>query len=167
MLQDKSCTLADLLTTFEHIDDFSFDIPTAKKDMRMKIRPICLGDEIMISWITSNSKGFCPTLRRVPGPTIHKRLICSWFHDCSLLHLSSEDDPRPTRIFSDNDCRTTCLHLRRDSGEDTLTLCKQLGWKVPPICSDTGSTVYRRGKLIPLKHSAFVKENGVLFLQKP
>ena len=54
------------------------------------------------------------------------------------------NNQRQTRVFSDNDCRTTCLHLRRDSGEDVLTLCKQMGWKVPPECSDTGSAVYRR-----------------------
>ena len=23
--------------------------------------------------------------------------------------------------------------------------CKKLGWKEPPVCSDMGSTVYRRG----------------------
>ena len=50
---------------------------------------------------------------------------------CDLLHERSTKDPRPTRIFSDSDCRTHSLHLRRDSKEDTLDLCKQLGWKVP------------------------------------
>ena len=65
-------------------------------------------------------------------------------HKCSLLHEESETDTRPTRIFSDSDCRTHALHLRRDSGEDILTLCKQLGWKVPAPVADTGSSVYRR-----------------------
>ena len=58
--------------------------------------------------------------------------------------MSIVDDPRPKRIFSDNDCRTHALHLRRDCGEDTLMLCKQLGWKKPDEFSDLGSTVYRR-----------------------
>ena len=127
ILQNENCTLEDLLSTFEHIDDFCFDVQKAKKYIRKRIRPICPGDEILILWITADSTGFTPTVRRTPGPTVHKNLVTSWLHDCSLLHVSSIADPRPTRVFSDTDCRTTCLHLRRDSGEDTLTLCKQLG----------------------------------------
>lgn len=65
-------------------------------------------------------------------------------HKCGLLHEATQIDPRPTRIFSDSDCRTHALHLRGDSGEDILTLCKQLGWKVPAPIADTGSSVYRR-----------------------
>jgi hypothetical protein len=159
VLQNGSCTLLDLLSTFEHIDDFSYDVTQGKRDIRLKIRPINPGDEVLILWVTADCKGFCPTLKRVPGPTIHKNLVTTCLHDCSLLHVSSVHDLKPTRIFSDTDCRTTCLHLRRDSGEDTLTLCKQLGWKNPPACSDSGSTVYRRGDAIvrsPEYNSSFI-----------
>ena len=75
-------------------------------------------------------------------------MITSWVHDCSLLHVATKEDPRATRLFSDTDCRTHCLHLRRDSGGNVLELCKQLGWKPPPVFSDSGSAVYRRGDAV-------------------
>ena len=58
--------------------------------------------------------------------------------------MSSLDDKRPTRLFTDTDCLTHALHLRRDCGESTLMLCKKLGWKEPVVLSDMGSSVYRR-----------------------
>ena len=74
--------------------------------------------------------------------------MTSWLHQCCLLHAKNAADQRPTRQFSDSDCRTHSLHLRRDSGEDTLELCKQLEWKEPPYVSYTGSVVYRRSDAI-------------------
>ena len=64
------------------------------------------------------------------------------------VSVASIEDPRPTRVFSDNDVRTTSLHLRRDAYEDTLTLCKQLGWKEPSAYSDSGSMVYCRADAV-------------------
>ena len=75
-------------------------------------------------------------------------MITSWLHECSLLHVATKEDPRATRVFSDTDCRTHCLHLRRDGGAKVLELCKQLGWRPPPNFSDSGSTVYRRGDAV-------------------
>ena len=106
------------------------------------------GDESLIMWLKTKENRFCPILKKTPGPHTHKVLLTSWLHDCGLLHVQNVEDPRPTLVFSDNDARTTSLHLRRDAGEDTLTLCKQLGWKEPSAYSDTGSMVYRRADAV-------------------
>ena len=103
---------------------------------------------MIINWITTDCKGFSPIKKQVAGPHSHRMLVTSWLHKCGLLHKKSSKDPRSTRIFSDSDCRTHSLHLRRDSGENMLELCKQLGWKVPPAFSDTGCVVYRRSDAI-------------------
>ena len=148
VLANDETTLTELLETFDHVEDFSFNLINGKKEIRRFIKPIKTGNEILMLQLTTDSTGFCPTLKRVPGPTIHKNMITSWLHDCSLLHVATKEDPRPTRVFSDTDCRTHCLHLRRDSGDKLLDLCKQLGWKPPPVYSDSGSTVYRRGDAV-------------------
>ena len=77
VLNDESCSRPDLLETFDHVEDFSFHVPTAKIEIRKIIQPIRPGKEIIILWLTTEYCGFCPTVRRVPGPTIHKRLINS------------------------------------------------------------------------------------------
>ena len=148
VLANDKTTLPELLETFEHLEDFSFNLTKGKNDIRTFIKPIKTGEEVLMLWLTTDSTGFCPTLKRVPGPTIHKNMITSWLHDCSLLHVATKEDPRATRVFSDTDCRTHCLHLRRDSGEKVLESCKQLGWKALPNFSDSGSTVYRRGDAV-------------------
>ena len=53
-----------------------------------------------------------------------------------------------SRVFSDTDARTHCLQLRRESGEDHINLCKQLGWTVQAAFSDMANTVYRRAEAI-------------------
>ena len=136
------------LQYFDNFQASSLNPSELKKWLKDKIRILTPGDEIIINWITTDIKGFCPIKIQVPGPQTHRRLVNFWLHRCGLLHEASYSDPRPTRIFSDSDCRTHSLHLRRDSKEDTLDLCKQLGWKVPPAFSDTGSAVYRRSDAV-------------------
>ena len=144
VLSNTSTTILNLQLTFSNISPFSNDLRKAKSEIREKIQVIKPGCECMINWITTGKNGFCPIKKQTPGPQTHRLLITSWLHRCGLLHEKNKADIRQTRVFSDNDCRTTGLHLRRDCGEDTLTLCKQMGWKVPPGKSDTGSVVYRR-----------------------
>ena len=148
-LNNANC-LSDLLDGFPDEEDFSFDFEKGKQDIRQSLRPITPGEEILMMWITTNSTGFCPTLKRFPGPKICKNMITSWLHDTKLLWMQTDDDPRPTRVFTDRDCRTHCLHLRRDANENVLDICKQMGWQPPPVCSDSGSTVYRKSNAIVL-----------------
>ena len=148
VLKDEKTDISDLLQTFCHNQPISLNLKEAKKELSDKIQILVPGDEVIINWITTDCKGFCPIKKQVPGPHSHRMLVTSWLHKCGLLHKKSSKDPRPTRIFSDYDCRTHSLHLRRDSGENMLELCKQLGWKVPPAFSDTGSVVYRRSDAI-------------------
>lgn len=144
-LNDKNSTNAEMKAVFGTVVPLSEYVSIeAKAIIRTKIIPLKQGDEIILNWITTDGKGFCPIRKQIPGPARHRLLITSWLHKCSLLHEQSDTDTRPTRVFSDTDCRTHALHLRRDSGEDNLTLCKQLGWKVPAPVADTGSTVYNR-----------------------
>ena len=143
-LNNPKTKFSDLLHVFDFLVPFSKGIPEALKEIRERIRPLKPGNEVLVNWITASSTGFSPINKSVPGPQTHRMLITSWLHNCGLLHEKSVNDPRPTRVFSDNDSRTHCLHLRRDCGEDVLMLCKQMGWKLPPVFSDTGSAVYRR-----------------------
>ena len=131
VLGTKNTDNLDLLQSFDNFQPSSLKPSKVKKQLKDKIRILIPGDEIIINWITTDIKGFCPIKNQVPGPQSHRLLVTSWLHRCDLLHERSSKDPRPTRIFSDSDCRTHSLHLRRDSKEDTLDLCKQLGWKVP------------------------------------
>ena len=148
VLEDKNTDSNHLLKIFFNFQPFSPNPEEAKKELKNKIRILIPGDEIIIMWITTDNKGFCPINKQVPGSHSHRLLVTSWLHQCYLLHKKNATDQRPTRQFSDSDCRTHSLHLRRDSGEDTLELCKQLGWKEPPAFSDTGSVVYRRSDAI-------------------
>ena len=147
VLNDRSTGLPDLLTVFGSLDDCN-DICEAKAFCRNKIKLMIPGDEILVMWLTANKKGFCPIIKKTPGAHTHKVIITSWLHSLCLLHEETTKDPRSTRVFSDTDSRTHCLHLRRDSGENTLDLCLQLGWKPPPVLSDTGNSVYRRSHAI-------------------
>ena len=147
VLNDPNTELPDLIEAFDSVDDCE-DICEAKAFIRNKIKLMLPGDEILVMWLTANKKGFCPIIKKTPGSHTHKMLITSWLHSLGLLHESTIQDPRPTRVFSDTDSRTHCLHLRRDSGENTLDLCIQLGWKPPPILSDQGSSVYRRSNAV-------------------
>ena len=144
VLLDRNTSIDGLLSTFSKLVPFSCKVHKAKKEIWKKIQLIKPDDECMINWITTNTTSFCPIIKQAPGPPTHRLLVTSWLHKCQLLHEANKIDTRQTRVLSDNDCRTTCLHLRTDCGEDTLTLCKQMGWKVPPACADTGSAVYRR-----------------------
>ena len=155
--------LFDLLEAFPNEEDFSFEFEKGKQDIRRSLHPIEPGEEILMMWITTDSTGFCPTLKRCPGPKICKNYITSWLHDEKLLWVATEDDPRPTRVFTDRDCRTHCLHLRRDANENQLDICQQLGWKPPPVYSDTGSAVYRRSDSIVL--SSEYNSNFISWLQ--
>ena len=146
ILNNKSITMVDLFTNFEHVQGFSVDL--SKDDIKALINPIRHGDEVLLMWLTTDGEKFYPTLRRIPGPTINKEMVSKWLHACSLLHKRSKENPANTRIFSDTDCRTHCLHLRRDSGENVLMTCNQMGWKPPKEFSDSGSLVYRRANAI-------------------
>ena len=78
----------------------------AKAIISQKIIPLKQGDEIILNWITTDRKGFCPVRKQIPGPARHRLLITSWLHKCGLLHEQSETDTRPTRVFLDTDYRT-------------------------------------------------------------
>ena len=147
VLNDPSIKLPALKEAFGSIDGCN-DVCEAKAFCRNKIKLMEPGDEILVMWLTANKKGFCPIIKKTPGSHTHMVLITSWLHSLGLLHEWSKEDTRPTRVFSDTDSRTHCLHLRRDSGENTLDLCIQLGWKPPPVLSDTGSLVYRRSNAV-------------------
>ena len=147
ILCDEYTTIPDLIATFNVIADWE-DITEAKAVFREKIQLIVPGDEILIMWLKSNRDSFMPIVNRTPGPHTHRMIITSWLHDLGLLHQTTDQDPRPTRVFSDTDARTHCLHLRRDSGEGYINLCKQLGWTVPATLSDMGNSVYRRAEAI-------------------
>ena len=124
---NKATSLFDLLEAFPNEEDFSFEFKKGKQDIRRIWSPIQPGEEILMMWITTDSTGFCPTLKRCPGPKICKNLITTWLHDKKLLWHETDDDPRPTRVFTDRDSRTHCLHLRRDANENLLDICQQLG----------------------------------------
>ena len=147
VLCDDNTTIPDLIAVFNIVDDWE-NIDEAKAFFREKIQLIVPGDEVFIMWLTSNRSGFVPIIKRTPGPHTHKMIITSWLHDLGLLHQSTKQDPRPTRVFSDTDARTHCLHLRRDSKEEYINICKQLGWTVPAALSDMGNSVYRRAEAI-------------------
>ena len=74
---NRASSLYDLLEAFPDKDNFSFDLEKGKKDIRRSLGPIEPGEEIMIMWITTDSNGFCPTLKRFPGPKINKSLLTS------------------------------------------------------------------------------------------
>ena len=147
VLNDPNTELPDLIEAFDFVDDCE-DICEAKALIRNKIKLMLPGDEILVMWLTANKKGFCPIIKKTPGAHTHKVIITSWLHSLCLLHEETTKDPRSTRVFSYTDSRTHCLHLRRDSGENTLDLCIQLGWKPPPVLSDQGSLVYRRSNAV-------------------
>ena len=147
VLCDEETTVNEIIEAFNCIDDQN-DIDHAKACMRKKMQLILPGEESLIMWLKTKETRFCPVLKKTPGPHTHKMLLTSWLHDCSLLHVASIEDTRPTRVFSDNDARTTSLHLRRDAYEGTLTLCKQLAWKEPSAYSDSGSMVYCRADAV-------------------
>ena len=126
VLSNPDTDLGDLMETFDYIDDWN-DVSEAKDYFQKRNKLMEPGDEILIMWLTANKEGFSPIIKKTPGAHTHKMLITSWLHSMNLLHEKTEDDPRPTRLFSDTDARTHCLHLRRDSKEDHLDICKQLG----------------------------------------
>ena len=48
VLTNDETTLTELLETFEHVEDFSFDLAKGKKEIRRFIKPIRTGDEILM-----------------------------------------------------------------------------------------------------------------------
>ena len=48
MLASDETTVPELLETFEHLEDFSFNLTIVKKQIRKFIKPIKTGDEIIM-----------------------------------------------------------------------------------------------------------------------
>ena len=48
VLANDGTTLPELLETFEHLDDFSFNIIKGKDEIRRLIKPIKTGDEVLM-----------------------------------------------------------------------------------------------------------------------
>ena len=110
----QASSLYDLLEDFPSKDNFSLEFQDRKKDIRKSLNPIIPGEEIIIMWLTTDAAGFRPTLNRFPGPKINRNLITSWLHDCKLLWVETPEDQRPTRLFSDRDCRIHYIYPRND-----------------------------------------------------
>ena len=48
VLANDKTTLPDLIETFEHLEDYSFNLTIGKKEIRRFIKPIKTGDEILM-----------------------------------------------------------------------------------------------------------------------
>ena len=48
VLANDGTTLPEMLETFDHIEDFSFDLTESKKEIRRFIKPIKTGNEILM-----------------------------------------------------------------------------------------------------------------------
>ena len=76
VLSDEATTIPDIISTIDYIDDWK-DASHAKEMMRRKLNLLDPGDESLIMWLTTNADGFCPILKKTPGPHTHKMLLSS------------------------------------------------------------------------------------------
>ena len=70
VLKDEKTDISDLLLSFSDIKPISLNLKEAKKELNKKIQILVPGDEIIINWITTDCKGFCPSKETGTGTTL-------------------------------------------------------------------------------------------------